>query len=208
MPRIERGTSAFDSQPCVGLFGTCGPTTHRGDIFIPVFEVEKIRYYNPQLGEGEWVPEEADYEADHLVHDVVQTWPATGATYGSGTLGELGYSISASLKSDSPYPKFLTAWIEQTLADNLDNPVAREESLRARRLTQAHLERTQSPNVFIVDSLEQMLDTTVSLYVAAEALVNVYREGYNPAYQRYMDGRDQATAWARAIESGLVTPAR
>lgn len=204
MPQIGRGQDAFESQPCIGMFGTCGQTTFRDRLFIPVYEELKINYFNPQV--DDWKPEDAKDEADHLVHDMVQTWPVTSDTYGSGSVAEQGYSIAASLRSDSPYPKFVIPMLEMELDDSLSDEIARNESLRARRLARAHLERSSSPNVIIVESLDQMLETSLALYGAARAIVEVYGKGFNPSFERFMRARDDAAAYREAMERGLTQP--
>lgn len=153
---------ALEEQPIVGLFGTCGNSTFRQEKFIPVYNNLQIPYFNPQV--ENWDPELAEVEADHLAHDVVQTWPVTGETYGAGSLAEQGYSIASSLRTDSPLPKFVIPMIEMKLSDSLTDPVARKESERARRLASSHLHKNASPNVFVVGSLDEMLDTSVTLY--------------------------------------------
>ena len=65
--------STIEAQPVVGLFGTCGDSTFRKDLFIPEYERLGIAYFNPQV--DDWKPEYADVEADHLATDTVQCWP-------------------------------------------------------------------------------------------------------------------------------------
>lgn len=191
--------TAFEEQPIVGLFGTCGDSTFRQDLFIPEYKRLGIDYFNPQV--DDWKPELADIESDHLSLDVVQCWPVLGATYGTGSLAEQGYSIASSLRAPSPLPKFIIPLIEMTLSATLTDEVAAKESLRARKLASTHLANNASPNVFVVSSLEEMLDTSVTLYGVAKSLVELGR-AKNPAYLRFIEGRDQMQAFARAMESG------
>ena len=174
----------IDQQPCVGLFGSCGDTTFRQDLFIPKYDRLGIPYFNPQV--PDWDPKLAEVEADHLAYDVVQCWPVTGDTLGGGSLGEVGFSIAQSLKSQSPLPKFIIPMVETSLSAALDDEdeEARERSLRARKLAAAHLANVSSHNVFVVTSLEQMLDTSIRLYEAAAALVGLAKT-LNPEYVRF-----------------------
>lgn len=195
--------SALEQQPCIGLFGTCGSSTFRQELFIPAYEAAGIRYYNPQVPAGMWRPEMAAEEADHLTFDVVQCWPVTGETYGTGSLAEQGYSIASSLRAESPLPKFVLPLIELSLSDDLQEEAARQESLRARKLAQAHLLQNASPNVFVMSSLEEMVEVSMRLYHAAATIVSLSK-GYNPAFRRYTETRSQAEAFASAMQRGLL----
>lgn len=193
--------SAFESQPCVGLFGTWGDSTFRQDLFIPAYEELGIQYFNPQV--DDWKPELADIESDHLAFDVVQCWPVLGSTYGAGSLAEQGYSIASSLRAASPLPKFIIPMIELELDDRLTDEVARQESLRARKLATAHLRNSESPFIYPVESLDEMLAVSISLYGAARTLVEAARS-YNPSLRRFVEGRQQQQAFADAIASGRL----
>jgi hypothetical protein len=193
--------SAFEDQPCVGLFGTCGDSTFRQELFIPEYERLGIDYFNPQV--EDWRPELADIESDHLAYDVVQCWPVLSSTYGAGSLAEQGYSIASSLRAPSPLPKFIIPLIELSLDDSLDDEVARQESLRARKLAITHLMNSESPYIYPVESLEEMLAVSISLYSAAKALVEASRS-HNPALKRFLESRQQQEAFAHAVDSGQI----
>lgn len=192
---------AFEDQPVVGLFGTCGDSTFRQEIFIPAYNELGIDYFNPQV--DDWKPELAEIEADHLAHDVVQCWPVLGSTYGTGSLAEQGYAIASSLRAPSPLPKFVIAMIEMELSDTLTDEVARKESLRARNLAVSHLTLNASPNVYVVDSLDEMLDVSITLHRVAKGLVELSRSK-NPAFQRFLEGRKESEAFAAAMASGQL----
>ncbi|MES2971056.1 MAG: hypothetical protein V4702_01915 [Patescibacteria group bacterium] len=194
---------AFEEQPCVGLFGTCGDSTFRQDLFIPEYERMGIPYYNPQKKPGTWSPEDIPLEADHINYDVVQDWPVTDETYGTGSLSEQGYSVANSIRGSSPLPKFVVAMIAPDLDVSLDDTVARQESIRARKLSATHLERQESPNVFVVDSLDEMVETSVVLYEAAVKIVYLVKE-HNPAFKRFIAGRNEAEVFRQALESGQL----
>lgn len=193
--------SAFEDQPIIGLFGTCGDSTFRQDLFIPEYTRLQIPYFNPQV--DDWKPELADIESDHLAHDVVQCWPVLGSTYGTGSLAEQGYSIASSLRAPTPLPKFVIPMIEMDLSSVLTDEVAAKESIRARKLASTHLANNASPNVYLVSSLEEMLETSIILYGAARTLVELGR-AKNPAYLRFMEGRAANLAFAEAIRSGKL----
>lgn len=58
--------------------------------------------------------------------------------------------------------------IEQELDSNLDNEVARKESLRARALVKEHLKKLRLSNLYVVSSLSEMLEVSITLYKAAQ----------------------------------------
>ncbi len=178
--------SAFEEQPCVGLFGTCGDSTFRQELFIPAYERLGITYFNPQV--EDWEPGRADIEADHLVHDVVQCWPVLGSTYGTGSLAEHGFPIASSLHASTPLPKFIISLVEADLDEPLADEVAGRESARARTLSLAHLANVTALNLFRVSSLEEMLEVSIVLSGVAKNLVELARQ-HNPAYQRFVENR-------------------
>ena len=186
-------------QPVIGMFGTCGPTTFRQDLLIPEYQRQGIRYFNPQV--ENWDPSLAEIEADHLAYDAVQLWPVTRDTYGTGSLAETGYSLAASLAKQNPWPKFVLTMIEQELADHLTDEVARQESLRARRLVAAHLAKSDADTLIPVHSLPEMLDKSVVLYRAAEMLVDAART--SERYRRFVE-RFGDSAVAEAMRSGFL----
>lgn len=190
--------SAFEAQPVVGLFGTCGDSTFRRELFIPEYERLGIEYFNPQV--SDWKPKFAENEADHLAYDVVQCWPVLGSTYGCGSLAEQGFSVASSLRAPTPFPKFVIAMVEMELSDALTDEVARQESMRARRLAVAHLARNASPNVYVVSSLEEMLEASIALHGIAKQEVRLIRK-YNPAYKRYVEARVEKEKLAAAMAS-------
>lgn len=159
------------SQVCVGLFGTCGTTTWRQE-FITAYDDFAIAYYNPQV--AEWKPELAQIEAQHLVNDDIILFPVTAQTYGTGSLAETGFSILQVLKSvqGAQNHRKVIVYIEQTLEPQLvqENPVAAKESTRARALVSAHLNQIQDPNVYVVDSMQEMLALSIKLYPAVAAM--------------------------------------
>lgn len=193
--------SALEQQPCVGLFGTCGNSTFRKELFIPAYQELEIPYFNPQV--EDWKPELAEIESDHLSHDVVQCWPVTGETYGTGSLAEQGYSIASTLRAPTPLPKFVIPMIEMQLDPALDDEVAKKESLRARKLALTHLKNNLSPNVFLVETLGEMLDTSITLFKAASTLIGLAKTN-NPALRRYMEERQSNKALLETMASGVV----
>lgn len=157
----------------VGLFGTCGGSKWRVP-FKERYTKEGITFFDPQV--DNWEPEMATVEADHLAEDEIILFPVTGETYGTGSLAETGFSILQAIRLDDR--RDFVIMVEQQLNEILDNLVARKESLRARALVKKHLEKLRLSNLFLVDTLTQMLEVSVQLYRAA--VIKKSLLGFNP----------------------------
>jgi hypothetical protein len=147
----------------VGLFGTCGNSNWRAP-FIELFEKTDISFFNPVV--PNWDDSFAEIEAQHLVEDEIILFPVTDETTGFGSLAETGYSISQALRSNSE--RFVIIYIAPNVNEALQisDPIQAKESKKARALTLAHMKRQAAtfPNVYIVDSMEKMLEITLPLY--------------------------------------------
>jgi hypothetical protein len=64
------------------------------------------------------------------------------------------------------------------LAEDLNDPVARKESLRARALVGEHLRKLRLGNLYVVETIEEMLEVSITLYRAAEIVSPL--EKFNP----------------------------
>jgi len=146
----------------IGLFGTCGKSKWR-EPFMARYQQEGISFFNPQV--ANWKPEDAQVEAEHLANDEVILFPVTSETYATGSLSEVGFSILQAIRLDDR--RDFVVMIEQKLNDELDNPVARQESLRARALVFQHLKKLRLKNLYVVETLEEMLEVSIQLYQAA-----------------------------------------
>lgn len=150
--------------PIIGLFGTCGNSTWRQQ-FITEYNKFKIEYFNPQV--ENWSPDDAVKEANHLANDEIILFPITNETYASGSLSEVGFSILNAIKLDDR--RDFVILIDSDLTEQLknDNPVAAKESMRARALVKEHLKKLRLSNLYLVESLEEMLKVSLSLYPCA-----------------------------------------
>jgi hypothetical protein len=162
---------------CIGLFGTCGGSKWR-DAFISHYDNLQINYYNPQV--ADWKPEDAVIEADHLINDDIILFPVTSETYGTGTLAEIGFSIIGVLRSAKN--RFVVIYIDTKLSEALiaNDTVAAKESMRSRALVLTHLKKVKHPNVFLVDSLDEMLELSIKLYGimgTMKTVRNTYHKG-------------------------------
>lgn len=161
---------------CIGLFGTCGKS-HWRDNFIEYYTKMRISFFNPQV--ENWQPENAVQEAEHLANDEVILFPITSETYATGSLSEVGFSILQAIRLDDR--RDFVVLISQNLDEELNNPEARKESLRARALVLQHLKKLRLKNLYVVDTLKQMLEVSVVLYNAAEIRSPLAR--FNPHNQ-------------------------
>jgi hypothetical protein len=147
----------------IGLFGTCGDSKWRQQ-FIEAYTREGIAFYNPQV--ADWKPECATEEARNLAEDEIILFPITNETYATGSLSEVGFSILQAIRLDDR--RDFVVLVTPDLLPELDNPVARKESLRARALVIEHLRKLRLKNLYLVDTLEEMLEVSVQLYKAAQ----------------------------------------
>lgn len=151
-----------ESKNCIGLFGTCGSSTWRIN-FISQYEKLGYEYYNPQV--EFWDPSLAEIEADHLATDNIILFPITDETYAVGSLSEVGFSLLSAIKLDDR--RDIVVMITQNLTEDLMVDADRaKESLRARALVYQHLKVQNLPNVYLVDSLKEMLDVSKVLYAS------------------------------------------
>lgn len=156
----------------VGLFGTCGGSKWR-EPFMAKYNEEGVSFFNPQV--DDWDESMAKAEAWHLANDKVVLFPITSETYATGSLSEVGFSILQAIRLDDR--RDFIVMIDETLDETLTDKVARMESLRARALVRNHLEKQNLSNVYLVDSLEDMLELSMHLHKAAEI-----REKYAAPY--------------------------
>lgn len=159
----------------IGMFGTCGNSTFRQDVLIPSYEKEGIEYFNPQV--EDWDPSMAAIEADHLANDQIILFPVLSETYGSGSLSETGFSIAQAMRYDSA--RDFVFLIDKDVDEELkDNEFAAKSSVRDRALVLAHLRKANLPNVYLVETMEEMLEISIALYKAQETIWS-YREKYS-----------------------------
>ena len=155
---------------CIGLFGTCGSSTWR-DGFMKTYKSKKIKFFNPNV--SDWKPELAVIEAKHLSSDQIILFPITNETYATGSLAETGFSILNAIKLDDR--RDFVIMVSQELKPELveSNPLAAKESLRARALVQEHLKKLGFSNLFVVDTLEEMMEVSLTLWNSNQIRKNV-----------------------------------
>jgi hypothetical protein len=164
---------------CIGLFGTCGSSNWR-EPFIIGYIANKIEFFNPQV--DDWKPELAAIEAEHLAEDGIILFPITSETYGLGSLSEVGFSILNAIQLDKM--REFCVLIEQKLDEKLiENKVLAKESMRARALVYQHLKKLRLPNLYLVDTMDEMRDISLSLYDVMKIKIPLQR--FNPHNRTY-----------------------
>lgn len=158
----SEGTATEGRQVCVGLFGTCGKSIWR-DAFMKRYQELGIPYFNPN--KPDWDDGDAKIESHQLAVDEVILFPITSETYATGSLAETGYSILSAVKLEDH--RVIIIMVDQKLDEELNDPIARKESLRARALVMEHLRVQNLSSLIVVDSLEEMLEASITAYQAA-----------------------------------------
>jgi len=157
----------------IGLFGTCGGSKWR-DPFKLKYAEKGITYFDPN--KIDWKEEDAIEEARHLAEDDIILFPITNETYGTGSLSEVGFSILNAIRLDKQ--RHFVVMIENGLLPELNNQTARKESLRSRALVAQHLKKLELKNLYVVESLAEMLEISLDLFDVAERQERLSK--YNP----------------------------
>ncbi len=161
----------------IGLFGTCGGSKWR-DPFMKKYSELGMHCYNPQV--ANWTPDCATEEARHLAEDKIILFPVTSETYASGSLCEVGFSILNAIRLD--HQRYFVIMISKDLDENLKgSELAYKDSIKSRALVREHLRKLMLDNLYVVDSLEQMLEVSITLYEAAR--ITEPFASYNPHRQ-------------------------
>lgn len=145
---------------CIGLFGTCDNVRWR-DSFMKRYDELGIQYFNPMV--DNWHPGMVPLEAQHLAEDEVILFPILKDSYGLGSLSEIGFGPLKALRQNKN--RSFVILIDDEVKEELRADAARaKDSKRGRALVKGHLKELKAPNIYIVDSLEQMLDVSLKLH--------------------------------------------
>lgn len=144
---------------CIGLFGTCDKNPWRDD-FMVKYRSWGYDFFNPMV--DDWHPGLVATEAKHLAEDDIVLFPILGWSYGVGSLSELGFGPLRALRQNKN--RSFVFYIETELHERLTDPDRRKDSFNARKLVLGHLREINAPNIYLVNSLDQMLDTSCTLY--------------------------------------------
>jgi hypothetical protein len=150
---------------CIGLFGTCDKNRWR-DPFMAAYDQKGIEYFNPMV--DDWHPGMVPLEAKHLAEDDIVLFSILGWSYAEGSLSEIGFGMLKAMRQNR-WRSFVFL-IETTLHERLTDPDRCKASLRARKLLLGHLKELGSENIYLVSSLEGMLEVSMDLYDAHKHL--------------------------------------
>jgi hypothetical protein len=124
------------------------------------YEELGIDYFNPMV--DDWHPGMVPLEAEHLAEDDIILFPILGWSYAEGSLSELGFGPLRAFRQNK-HRSFIF-FIETVLHERLTDPDRCKASSRGRSLVLGHLKELKAPNIYVVKSLEQMLETSITLH--------------------------------------------
>ena len=153
---------------CVGLFGTCDKNRWR-DPFMAKYDELGIEYFNPMV--DNWHAGLVPLEAQHLAEDEVILFPILGWSYAEGSLSEMGFGPLKAMRQNMN--RSFVFYVETTLHERLTDPDRCKASLRSRELVLGHLEKVSASNIYVVRSIEEMLDVSIQVFQAHKMLHDV-----------------------------------
>lgn len=156
---------------CIGLFGTCDKNRWR-DPFMSKYDELGIEYFNPMV--DDWNPGMVPLEAKHLAEDEVVLFPILGWSYAEGSLSEMGFGPLKAMRQN--INRSFVFYIEMELHERLTDPDRCKASLRARKLVLGHLEEVAASNIYVVRSIDEMLEVSIKVFQAHKTLKEI-REG-------------------------------
>ncbi len=151
-------------QNVIGLFGTCDNSPWRGPV-IETLDRHGIAWYNPDAGDN-WEPWMVEEENMHLREDHIILFPILGESLGQGSLAEIGFSVLnivrniTSGKSDQT----LVVLIDDECTDERKTAEERKTSNRSRKLAKSKLAAVDHPNVYLVETLDDMVSLGIQLH--------------------------------------------
>ena len=144
---------------CIGLFGTCDKNRWR-DPFMAKYEELNVPYFNPMV--DNWHPGMVPLEAQHLAGDEIVLFPILGWSYAEGSLAELGFGPLRAMRQNMN--RSFVYLVETELHERLTDPERCKASIRGRKLILGHLAELNAPNIYLVNSLDAMLDASLKLF--------------------------------------------
>lgn len=132
-----------------------------------------IEYFNPMVDDG-WNPGMVPLEAKHLAEDEVILFPILGWSYAEGSLSEMGFGPLKAMRQNMN--RSFLFYVETTLHERLTDPDRCKSSLRSRELVLGHLAQTNAPNIYVVKSLDEMLDVSIKVFQTHKTLLSIRAE--------------------------------
>lgn len=159
----------------VGMFGTCSGSTWR-EPFIKEYKQRKIDFFNPDLGD-DWTPDATENENIHLIEDNIVLFPVLAESLGFGSLGEIGFSMLTVLKNVmTGHNQYLIVLID----DKCEMEGASTEDIKlsdnTRKIIKSKVEDVDHPNVFLVNTLDEMKELSFRLVALVEQHANLKKK--------------------------------
>lgn len=125
-----------------------------------------IEYFNPMV--DDWHAGMVPLEAKHLAEDEVVLFPILGWSYAEGSLSEMVFGPLKAMRQNMN--RSFVFYVENTLHERLTDPDRCKASLRSRNLVLGHLEQAAASNIYVVKSIEEMLNVSIQVYQAHKIL--------------------------------------
>ena len=152
------------SKVTIGLFGTCDNIRWR-DSFMQRYDVAGIQYFNPMV--DDWHPGLVAEENHFLANSEVILFPVLKDSLGSGSLGEIGFSVKNVLRRiANGENQCLIALIDDDCAPVAEASEAQiTRSIKDRKLVKSKLmDSVAYPNIIMVKTLEEMFTVSMDMY--------------------------------------------
>lgn len=148
----------------IGLFGTCDNIPWRVP-FMERYDELGIKYFNPDAGDN-WHPGMIEEENYYLNNAEIILFPILKESLGSGSLGEVGFSVQNVLRNiQNGRPQFLIFLIDDECEDMRKTEEEIKRSTKDRKLVKSKMKQHIScPIVTMVNTLDEMLELSISIY--------------------------------------------
>lgn len=148
----------------VGMFGTCDNVPWRVP-FMEKYDELGIAHFNPDAGDN-WHPGMIEEENYYLNHGEIILFPILKESLGSGSLGEVGFSVQNVLRNiQNGKRQFLIFLIDDDCTDMRKTDEERARSIKDRKLVKSKMRAQIScPVITMVNTLDEMLELSLSLY--------------------------------------------
>ncbi|MHA1815038.1 MAG: hypothetical protein ACTSX1_03465 [Candidatus Heimdallarchaeaceae archaeon] len=148
----------------IGLFGTCDNVPWRIP-FMEEYNQKRIKYFNPDAGDN-WHAGMIEEENYYLNNAEIILFPILKESLGSGSLGEIGFSVQNVLRNiQNGKQQFLISLIDDDCTDERKTDEERKRSIKDRKLVKSKLkENVSCPVITIVNTLDDMMVLSMQLY--------------------------------------------
>ncbi len=148
----------------IGMFGTCDNIPWRIP-FIEEYDKQGMKWFNPDAGDN-WHPGLIELENYYLNNAEIILFPILSESLGSGSLGEVGFSVQNVLRNiQNGKRQFLIALIDDDCTDERKTDEERKRSIKDRKLVKSKLkEKVSCPVITVVNTLDEMMQLSLELH--------------------------------------------